>query len=176
MLETIAIILVVLWILGLVTANTMGGFIHALLVIAVVVILIRVIQGRRVYGPWRQEGDKNHFVACGGGLVHLVSLIYLIWLVREPERQDRSAHQIDCRCIAPPLTQGSHNPAVVIPCGRALSVTLFKPSLTRGSHTRYPLCEVGGSQVYPLVSRPRSVNGEIHQVLIQCYWDSERRS
>ena len=48
MLETIAIILVVLWILGLVTSNTMGGFIHALLVIAVVVILIRVIQGRRV--------------------------------------------------------------------------------------------------------------------------------
>ena len=46
MLETIAIILVVLWILGLVTANTMGGFIHALLVIAVVVILVRFIQGR----------------------------------------------------------------------------------------------------------------------------------
>jgi hypothetical protein len=46
MLETIAVILVVLWILGLVTANTMGGFIHALLVIAVVVILVRVIQGR----------------------------------------------------------------------------------------------------------------------------------
>ena len=48
MLETIAIILVVLWILGLVTSTTMGGFIHALLVIAVVVVLIRVIQGRRV--------------------------------------------------------------------------------------------------------------------------------
>jgi hypothetical protein len=48
MLETIAIILVVLWILGLVTSNTMGGFIHALLVIAVVVIAIRVIQGRSV--------------------------------------------------------------------------------------------------------------------------------
>jgi len=47
MLETIAVILVVLWILGLVTSNTMGGFIHALLVIAVVVILVRVIQGRR---------------------------------------------------------------------------------------------------------------------------------
>jgi len=46
MLETIAVILVVLWILGLVTSNTMGGFIHALLVIAVVVILVRVIQGR----------------------------------------------------------------------------------------------------------------------------------
>jgi len=46
MLETIAVILVVLWILGLVTSYTMGGFIHALLVIAVVVILVRVIQGR----------------------------------------------------------------------------------------------------------------------------------
>lgn len=46
MLETIAVILVVLWILGLVTSYTMGGFIHALLVIAVVVILVRFIQGR----------------------------------------------------------------------------------------------------------------------------------
>jgi hypothetical protein len=46
MLETIAIILVVLWLLGLVTSYTMGGFIHVLLVIAVVVILVRVIQGR----------------------------------------------------------------------------------------------------------------------------------
>lgn len=48
MLETIAVILIVLWLLGLVTSTTMGGLIHALLVIAVVVILIRVIQGRRV--------------------------------------------------------------------------------------------------------------------------------
>ena len=48
MLETIAIIMVVLWLLGIVTSNTMGGFIHALLVIAIVVILVRVIQGRRV--------------------------------------------------------------------------------------------------------------------------------
>ena len=47
MLETIAVILVILWVLGFVTSNTMGGFIHALLVIAVVVILVRVIQGRR---------------------------------------------------------------------------------------------------------------------------------
>ena len=46
MLETIAIIMVVLWLLGIVTSNTMGGFIHALLVIAVVVILVRFIQGR----------------------------------------------------------------------------------------------------------------------------------
>lgn len=48
MLETIAIILLVLWLLGLVTSYTMGGLIHALLVIAIVVILIRVIQGRRI--------------------------------------------------------------------------------------------------------------------------------
>lgn len=48
MLQTIAIILVILWLLGFVTSYTMGGFIHILLVIAVVVILIRVIQGRRL--------------------------------------------------------------------------------------------------------------------------------
>ncbi len=48
MLWTIAIILVVLWALGLVTAYTLGGFIHILLVLAVIVVLIRVIQGRRV--------------------------------------------------------------------------------------------------------------------------------
>jgi len=47
MLETIAIVLLVLWLLGFVTSYTMGGFIHILLVIAVVVILIRVIGGRR---------------------------------------------------------------------------------------------------------------------------------
>ena len=48
MLETIIVILVVLWMLGLVTSYTMGGFIHVLLVIAVVVLLVRVIQGRRL--------------------------------------------------------------------------------------------------------------------------------
>jgi len=46
MLETIAVILLVLWLLGLVSSYTMGGFIHVLLVIAVVVILIRLIKGR----------------------------------------------------------------------------------------------------------------------------------
>ncbi len=46
MLETIAVILVALWLLGFVTSYTMGGFIHILLVVAVVVILIRIIQGR----------------------------------------------------------------------------------------------------------------------------------
>lgn len=48
MLETIAIILLILWALGLVSSYTMGGFIHLLLVVAVIVILIRVIQGRRL--------------------------------------------------------------------------------------------------------------------------------
>jgi len=44
---TIAVILFVLWLLGLVTSYTMGGFIHILLVLAVIVILVNVIQGRR---------------------------------------------------------------------------------------------------------------------------------
>jgi hypothetical protein len=48
MLSTIVVILVVLWLLGFVTSNTMGGLIHILLVIAIVVVLLRVIQGRRV--------------------------------------------------------------------------------------------------------------------------------
>ncbi|MGA2707154.1 MAG: lmo0937 family membrane protein [Steroidobacteraceae bacterium] len=48
MLETIAVILLVLWLLGLVTSYTMGGFIHILLVLAIIVIVLRVIQGRRV--------------------------------------------------------------------------------------------------------------------------------
>ena len=47
MLWTIAVILLVLWALGLVTSYTMGGFIHVLLVVAIVVVLINVIQGRR---------------------------------------------------------------------------------------------------------------------------------
>ncbi len=48
MLWTIAIILTVLWLLGLVSSTTMGGFIHVLLVIAVVMVLMRIIQGRRL--------------------------------------------------------------------------------------------------------------------------------
>jgi Family of unknown function (DUF5670) len=48
MLETIAVVLLVLWLLGLVTSTTLGGFIHALLVLALVVIVIRVLQGRSV--------------------------------------------------------------------------------------------------------------------------------
>jgi len=47
MLWTIAVVLVVLWLLGLVSSYTMGGFIHILLVLAIVVVLINVIQGRR---------------------------------------------------------------------------------------------------------------------------------
>ena len=48
MLETIAVILLVLWLLGLVSSYTMGGFIHILLVIAVIVVVIRLIQGKRL--------------------------------------------------------------------------------------------------------------------------------
>ena len=48
MLYTIAVILIILWLLGLVTSYTMGGFIHVLLVIAVVVVLVKLITGRRV--------------------------------------------------------------------------------------------------------------------------------
>jgi len=51
MLDTIAVVLVIGWLLGLVSSYTMGGFIHVLLVIAVVVILIRVIEGRRLLRP-----------------------------------------------------------------------------------------------------------------------------
>ena len=48
MLGTLAVVLVILWLLGMITSYTLGGFIHLLLVIAVVVILIRVISGRRI--------------------------------------------------------------------------------------------------------------------------------
>lgn len=47
MLYTIAVVLLILWLLGLVTATTLGGFIHILLVVAIVMVLLRVIQGRR---------------------------------------------------------------------------------------------------------------------------------
>ena len=49
MLWTICVILLILWLLGLVSGYTIGGFVHVLLVIAIVVVLVRVIQGRR---PW----------------------------------------------------------------------------------------------------------------------------
>lgn len=48
MLETIIVILLILWVLGLVTSNSIGGMIHVLLVIAIVMVLLRVIQGRRL--------------------------------------------------------------------------------------------------------------------------------
>ncbi len=48
MLYTIAVVLVVLWLLGIVTSSTMGGFIHILLVIAIIVVLLRVISGRKI--------------------------------------------------------------------------------------------------------------------------------
>jgi hypothetical protein len=47
MLDTILVVLIVLWLLGMISSYTMGGFIHLLLVLAVAVVLIRVIQGRR---------------------------------------------------------------------------------------------------------------------------------
>jgi hypothetical protein len=47
MLWTICVILVILWLLGLISGYTIGGFVHILLVIAIVVVLVRVIQGRR---------------------------------------------------------------------------------------------------------------------------------
>lgn len=48
MLYTVAVVLIILWLLGLVTSYTLGGFIHILLVIAVVVVLLRIISGRRI--------------------------------------------------------------------------------------------------------------------------------
>ena len=50
MLWTIAVILFVLWLLGLVTSYTLGGFIHLLLILAVAIVLVRVLQGRRALG------------------------------------------------------------------------------------------------------------------------------
>jgi hypothetical protein len=46
MLETLAIILIILWVLGLVSSYTLGGFIHILLVVAIIVVVLRVIRGR----------------------------------------------------------------------------------------------------------------------------------
>ena len=48
MLTTIAVVHIILWLLGLVTTYTVGGFIHILLVVAVIIVLLRIIQGRRV--------------------------------------------------------------------------------------------------------------------------------
>jgi hypothetical protein len=48
MLYTVALVLIVLWLLGLVTSYTLGGFIHILLVVAIIVVLLRVISGRKV--------------------------------------------------------------------------------------------------------------------------------
>ena len=47
MLQTLAVIMIVLWLLGMITSYTMGGFIHILLVIAVIVFLLRIISGRK---------------------------------------------------------------------------------------------------------------------------------
>jgi hypothetical protein len=50
MLPTVAIVLFVLWLLGMVSSTTIGGFLHVLLVVAIVIVLLRVIQGRRALG------------------------------------------------------------------------------------------------------------------------------
>jgi hypothetical protein len=50
MLSTIAIVLIVLWLLGVASSTMIGGLIHVLLVVAIVMVLVRVIQGRRVFG------------------------------------------------------------------------------------------------------------------------------
>jgi len=49
MLYTIALVMIILWLLGLISSYTMGGFIHVLIVVAVVAVLVRVIQGRRLH-------------------------------------------------------------------------------------------------------------------------------
>ena len=49
MLYTIALVLIILWILGLVTSTTMGGFVHALLVIAIILVLVRIISGKKPF-------------------------------------------------------------------------------------------------------------------------------
>jgi hypothetical protein len=50
MLGTIAIVLLVLWLLGMVSSTTIGGFVHVLLVVAIIIVLVQLIQGRRVFG------------------------------------------------------------------------------------------------------------------------------
>ena len=50
MLGTIAIVLIVLWLLGMVSSYTIGGLVHILLVVAVIIVLLQVIQGRRLFG------------------------------------------------------------------------------------------------------------------------------
>ena len=62
MLETIAVILIVLWLLGLVSSYTMGGFIHILLVVAVIVIALRLIQGRGVSSPPMYSTDTTQTI------------------------------------------------------------------------------------------------------------------
>ena len=59
MLETIAIILIILWLLGLVSSYTLGGFIHILLVVAIIMILIRVVRGRRPAEPFPEAAAQS---------------------------------------------------------------------------------------------------------------------
>jgi hypothetical protein len=59
MLWTIFVILLVLWLLGMVTSYTMGGFIHILLIVALAIVLIRVIQGRRPTSSRARTSDSS---------------------------------------------------------------------------------------------------------------------
>jgi osmotically-inducible protein OsmY len=65
MLYTIALVLLILWLLGLVTGTTMGGFIHILLVIAIVVVLIRVISGRKVKYEHKNHRGRHLLITLG---------------------------------------------------------------------------------------------------------------
>jgi hypothetical protein len=68
MLWTIFVILLVLWLLGLVSSYTLGGYIHLLLVIAIVVLLIRVIQGRKpLQWAWSEFGKEPAITLSGAG-------------------------------------------------------------------------------------------------------------
>ncbi|MGB7740144.1 MAG: lmo0937 family membrane protein [Steroidobacteraceae bacterium] len=63
MLWTIAVVLAVLWLLGLVSSYTMGGFIHILLVLAIIIVLVNLIQGRRAWlpaGPCEGRQEREH--------------------------------------------------------------------------------------------------------------------
>ena len=73
MLWTIAVVLLILWALGMVSSYTLGGFIHLLLVLALIVVLIRVIQGRR---PVLKQSQLHNRVKKTGGASSILGKIY----------------------------------------------------------------------------------------------------
>ena len=111
MLETIAVILVVLWILGLVTSYTMGGFIHALLVIAVVVILVRVIQGSKRLRP-RETRRHEPFRAMwrGAGPAGFLSLSRVVGSTNERDKTDPRTRETALNAPSP-YTRLRYTPA-----------------------------------------------------------------